>query len=365
MHIRPARPKPPRQGLLHEYAEGLVAFEYSTNKCIKSHTLLFVGGLGDGLGTVAYLTDIVAALEETEWSIFAPILSSSYGGWGTTGLGRDIDEIALCVEYILQYKRQSNRKYPGPNKIVIMGHSTGSQDVMQYISTPNPRHPQPSLDRASPPVLRPQVDGAIMQAPVSDREAIQWVLNEGTGRHTPEQLQQIYNQAITRAKQNPFENYDSLDTIVPLAATASLGYPASTAVSSRRFLSLASPDGPRAPGEDDLFSSDLSYERLKKTFGMVHGRGVLKGGLLVIYSGKDPCVPPGVNKEGLLKRWRRVIDAERVYWHRESGIIPGASHTLEGSNQIEQREILVDKRGGLVWGNNACSIKGPTGADPR
>ncbi|KAL4876952.1 hypothetical protein BJY04DRAFT_199255, partial [Aspergillus karnatakaensis] len=259
-----------------------------------------------------------------------------------SGLGRDIDEIALCVSYIQQYKQQSDASSK-ERKIVIMGHSTGSQDVMQYICAPNPRAPNPVFDRERPPVFRPQVDGAIMQAPVSDRQAIRWALKLGSKEHTPKQLQQIYDNAVVKAKRHTFEDHGELDTVVPLSATTSLGYPASTAVSSRRFLSLASPDGPRCPSEDDLFSSDLSEGRLRRTIGMVCSRGVLRGKLLVLYSGKDPCVPPEVDKGGLLRRWREVVDVEGKYWHEESGIIPGATHTLEGEKQIEPRGILVDK----------------------
>ncbi|KAL4975323.1 hypothetical protein BDW66DRAFT_137872 [Aspergillus desertorum] len=354
MRIHSSLPKKPTPGLLHEYADRLVAFEYSSSNRIKPHTLLFISGLGDGLGTVAYLDDIVAALEDTQWSVFSPVISSSYGGWGTSGLGKDIDEMARCVEYIRQYKTGSNMGET-QRKIVIMGHSTGSQDVLTYISSPNPRKTQPGLDprhghghKRMPP-LRPGVDGAIMQAPVSDRQAIQTVLNEGNERHSAEYMRKVVNDAITYAKNHTYEDYDSLDTIIPLPITAAIGYPASTAVSSRRFLSLTSPDSPASPAEDDLFSSDLSDERLQKTFGMVRHRGVLKGerGLLVLYSGRDPSVPAFVDKDGLLKRWRSATDGEakREYWHDESGIIPGATHTLEGPGQIEQRKELVRRVG--------------------
>lgn len=46
----------------------------------------------------------------------------------------------------------------GATKVVIMGHSTGSQDVIHYLTA-----------RARGVTLAP-VDGGIMQAPVSDRE---------------------------------------------------------------------------------------------------------------------------------------------------------------------------------------------------
>lgn len=48
-------------------------------------------------------------------------------------------------------------EYKGIKIVVIMGHSTGSQDVIHYLTSPSP----------SP---RPKVDGGIMQAPASDRE---------------------------------------------------------------------------------------------------------------------------------------------------------------------------------------------------
>ncbi|KAL4803091.1 hypothetical protein BDV18DRAFT_145111 [Aspergillus unguis] len=341
------QPKPPRPGLLHEYADRLIAFEYAAGTAdrAKPHTLLFIPGLGDGLGTVAYLDDIAAALQETEWSVFSPVITSSYGGWGMSGLGRDIDEVALCIEYIRHYKRGQPHGGDGNGKVVIMGHSTGSQDVLSYICSPNPRTPHPILDRKRQTILRPQVDGAVMQAPVSDRQAILTILREGNKHHSPAEMQKLYNEAIAEAKKHTYEEHDGLDTVFPLPVTTAIGYPATTVISSRRFLSLASPDSPDRPSEDDLFSSDLGDERLRKTFGMVHGRGILKreGGLLVLYSGADPSVPKDVDKEALLKRWRAITDAERGYWHVQSGVIPGASHTMEGPWQFEQRKILVHK----------------------
>ncbi|KAL3484199.1 hypothetical protein BJX62DRAFT_219065 [Aspergillus germanicus] len=389
LHLQAPSPSPrsrtsdsrplPHVGILHEYAERLVAFEYSpypsssssgpgSHVGVKPHTLLFIGGLNDGLGTVSYVADIVAALEDTEWSLFSPILSSSYAGWGMGGLRQDVHEIAACVEYIRGYKRQRQRRSasasdPGccsadsspETKIVVMGHSTGCQDVLQYISALNPQDrfsesdtstTAPVRDRGdsvSVGVTRPQVDGAIIQAPVSDREAIQWVLREGNKRHTAEELQKVYSKAIEQAQKHTFEEYRALDTVVPLPATASLGFPSSTPICSRRFLSLASPASPQDPGEDDLFSSDLSDDRLRDTFGAIHGRGVLRSKLLVLYSGQDETVPPWVDKVRLLRRWQRATDYKHGYWHDQSGVIPGATHTMAGPDQVEARRILVRK----------------------
>ncbi|KAL4953398.1 hypothetical protein BDW69DRAFT_165500 [Aspergillus filifer] len=355
MRNRPAsaaRPAP-LPGLLHTYADRLVAFEYSSSAAgrPKPHTLLFIPGLGDGLVTVTYLNEVAAALEQTQWSIFTPVLSSSYGGWGMSAIGRDIDEMALCVEYIRGYKQNAQPSCENEGKIVIMGCSTGSQDVLTYISCQNPRPPHPVLDhgKRGGPVYRPQVDGAILHSPVSDRQTILSIVAEGNKHHSPEELQSIYDTAVTRAKKHTYDEHGTLDTVVPIPYTTAIGWSSNTVISSRRFLSLASPDSPASPAEDDLFSSDLADERLRKTFGMVNTRGILRrssdenGNFLVLLGGRDPSIPKFVDKEALLGRWRSAVNSERRYWHRESGIIPGATHMLEGEEQVELRRILVHR----------------------
>jgi pimeloyl-ACP methyl ester carboxylesterase len=253
-------------------------------------------------------------------------------------LGKDIDEIAQTVNYVREYKTPVY----GSGKVVIMGHSTGSQDVMHYLNCPNPRPAHPVFDKGCPGVLRPQVDGAIMQAPVSDREGILWVIKCGTARDSPEAMRELYNKAVDDAQKHTYEDNDSVDTVVPLSVTGRIGYPPTAPVSSRRFLSLVSPDSPKAPEEDDLFSSDLSDAQLNKTFGQVAGRGLLGHKLLVLYSGRDASVPPWVNKEALIKRWEKAINTEeREYWDRRSMVIPGASHALSDDDQAEPRRILV------------------------
>ncbi|RHZ67366.1 putative esterase [Aspergillus thermomutatus] len=324
-------------GILHPYSEGLVAFEYTDGLVRKPNTLLFIGGLGDGLGTVEYLTDLITAVEYTSWSVFSLILSSSYSGWGVGHLGKDIDEIARCVKYVRDYKQELF----GAGRIVIMGHSTGSQDVMHYLSCANPRPRHPVLDKnaAVEPSKRLPVDGAIMQAPVSDREAINWVIQDGTDRDAPEGMREIYQRTIAKARSTPYEDDDALDTLIPLSVTARIGYPSSTPVSSRRFLSLASPDSPEKPEEDDMFSSDLSDDQMQKTFGQLRSRGLLGSKLLVLYSGRDQSVPPWVDKELLLKRWSMAAGPD--YWDTNSTIIPNASHALSDDDQAEPRRMLV------------------------
>lgn len=255
-------------------------------------------------------------------------------------LGTDIDEIAQAVEYIRKYKEP----HYGAGKVAIMGHSTGSQDVMHYINCPNPRPAHPVLDKCWEPILRTPVDGAIMQAPVSDRESILWVIKNGTARDSPAAMRELVQNAVDDAKRHTYEDKESVDTTVPLSVTRRIGYPSTAPVSSRRFLSLVSPDSPEKPSEDDLFSSDLSEARLGETFGMVGMRGLLRHKLLVLYSGRDQSVPDWVDKEALLRRWQMATDAGgRQIWDRRSMVIPGASHALSDPDQEEPRRILVER----------------------
>ncbi|ODM24096.1 hypothetical protein SI65_01686 [Aspergillus cristatus] len=327
--------------------ESLVIFEYTpTATAHKPHSLLFIGGLGDGLATTSYMADLVRALQPTDYSIFTLNLTSSYQSWGLGHLDRDTDEIAQCVRYI---KENKNEKF-GPGKMVLMGHSTGRQCVLHYLYRDNPHVLAPAFDRDLEHVQRLAIDGAIMQAPVSDREAIQWVLKWGIGDRSPEQCPEVYQKMEAFARDAaPRDEVSGFDTLLPLELTSTI-YPSSTAISCRRFLSLVSPESSQAPREDDLFSSDLSDEQLEKTFGMVQRQGLLKGRLAVLISGADQSIPDWVNKDNLLSRWKKATDSEGpAIWDQEhSGIIPNASHALSNDDQAVPREFLVGKVMGFL-----------------
>lgn len=300
----------------------------------KPHSLLFIGGLSDGLATVPYLNDIVAAVESEGWSIFSVLLSSSYNGWGLTSLDKDIGEIAMCVEYVRGYKSTQIPDQLAPGLLVLMGHSTGSQDVLHYLYSPNPLH--------STGLKRPPVDGAILQAPVSDREYTLSTLKSGTGQDSPEELSKVYIQLVDMAKRQ--ECAEGKDALLPLSMTTRIGFPEDVAITSKRFLSLVSPDSPDTPMEDDLFSSDLYDERLQQTFGAIVSRGLLKRSLLVLPSGVDEHVPAWIDKEKLLGRWEMAVKqgaGNRHIWDVYSGLVSGATHSLSGNTQAGPRRELV------------------------
>lgn len=67
----------------------------------------------------------IAQSLNADWAIAEVLLSSSYRGWGTGSLAKDARELAQCVEYFQNLR-------PG-KMVVLMGHSTGCQDIMEYL----------------------------------------------------------------------------------------------------------------------------------------------------------------------------------------------------------------------------------------
>jgi pimeloyl-ACP methyl ester carboxylesterase len=305
-----------------------VAFEFTPPSDVnKLHSLIFVGGLTDGFCTVPYVSKLAQALVNTEWSVFSVLLSSSYGGWGVGSLDRDVEELGQCVRFIRDLK--ASRQPSAPAKIAVMGHSTGSQDVLHYLYSPNSGY---GLQHQ----VRPPLDGAILQAPASDREGLQAIIADSP---QPDELKKVYNELVDFAKKQPYTE-KNIDNVLPMHLTSKLSYPADTPLSARRFLSLVSPESPEHPSEDDLFSSDLSDKRLQETFGKIGTQGIIQSKLLFLYSGNDEYCPHWVDKEKLLQRWQQATEAGGGSWDTEnSGVIVGASHNVKDEGQQE----LIDR----------------------
>ncbi|ODV93702.1 hypothetical protein PACTADRAFT_35455 [Pachysolen tannophilus NRRL Y-2460] len=287
----------PQSGLVHEYAPRLTAFEFTNKKSgIQSKkVVLFIGGLTDGLLTVPYLPKLAEGLDGIGWSLVQILFSSSYTGWGTGSLKRDADEISLLVQY-LRSERGGNR-----SQVVLFGHSTGCQDTVQYLS----KFTKTSKDM--------EVDGGILQAPASDREAISTFFNK-------EKIAEYSAEAREYIKQGKSEH-----TLPKKFSDAFLGAP----VSAYRWLSLA-----EVGGDDDFFSSDLTKEYLTPIFGNI------KKPLLVLYSGNDECVPDHVDKQKLIDGWKETMDPQ--FWSRYSKVVPGAKHNVGPGSDKDALKILID-----------------------
>jgi len=85
-------------------------------------------------------------------------------------------------------------------------------------------------------------------------------------------------------------------------------------------------------GDDDFFSTDLSDDALKQTFGKINKP------FLVAYSEKDEFIPQDIDKHAVLKRWESISNPQ--FWSQNSGIVPGASH---GVKQPASQEFLYEK----------------------
>ncbi|KAA8566909.1 hypothetical protein EYC84_010006 [Monilinia fructicola] len=258
-----------RKGVTHLFTPKLTAFEH-TPKASDSepqNIIIFIGGLLDGLLTVPYPTSISDALP-SDWSIAQVLLSSAYTGWGISSLKKDAAELSQCVAYFRTIKS---------GKIILMGHSTGCQDVLEYLTGPGHETNAP-------------IDGGIIQGPVSDPQKM---VNAGDG-----------------------------EEVLPSSATQGF-FP--SPVCARRWLSLASPNH---DGDDDYFSSDLTDEQLKKTFGSLPARSPL----CILFSGADEYVPKFVDKEALVKRWIDIVKkGDGKVDEENSVVVPGASHNLTKS----------------------------------
>ena len=191
-----------------------------------------------------------------------------------------------------------------------MGHSTGCQDTIHYLLSPE------KTDDSS----RPGLSGAIMQACVSDREAIAMFLSS-----------EAYDASVKLAETYICEGRGA--DVLPMTVTSDI-LPAP--ISAIRWLSLASPS-PNHTGEDDYFSSDFSDERLRSTFGKI---GATKTPIQILYGEKDQYVPESVDKESLVKRWTTIIKEGGGVVDEDSGVLDGADHNLNGATADVLKDFI-------------------------
>jgi hypothetical protein len=278
-------------GTLHRYSK-YTAFEHARqNASTAKHTLIWMGGLGDGLLTVDYPAALARSLP-SDWSVVEATTGATLNGWGTTSLAKDATQLSECASYFRGVR-------PPGGKIVLMGHSTGCQDVMEYVT-------------ASGCEKRRHLDGAILQASVSDREAVL----ETTPK---EQYDCIVVEARKLADSGRSEDVLPFEIAKPMFG--------SVPTSAYRALSLISPD---MDGDDDYFSSDLPDEKLAKTFGKFPRQTPL----MFLFSGKDEHVSKNVDVPNMLQRWIKFVrDGGGIVDEVNGGIVNGATHNLNDDDK--------------------------------
>ncbi|KAH9813374.1 hypothetical protein DFH28DRAFT_975735 [Melampsora americana] len=275
----------PTLGLLHLYNphDRLTAFE--SGDIESPSTLIFIGGLGDGLCAVPYLVELSNSLNSIGWSLTQVLLSSSYTGFGFSDLDQDVKEIKDCLNYLIRL---------GKTQFVLMGHSTGCQDIVRLVN--------------DEPDLMKNVLGTILQAPVSDREYILDVL----GKENYQLSIKIAKELIESGKPNQ---------PIPSEFCEMFSGGKST-ISAKRWLSLSSKLSDYSIGED-FFSSDLTNSELEinlKVFKSIKN--------MILFSGRDESIPNEVNKKELFDRLVMACGGGKIIkeW---STILEGAGHHAE------------------------------------
>lgn len=278
----------PQQGILHHYAYNLTAFEFTTHPHkVTPNVLIVVAGLGDGLLNVPWIPPLAAQLDESNedkkpskrWSVVQAVLRSSYDGWGTSSIEQDIKDLSKLVSYI--------RSQPGRAKVVLGGHSTGCQDTLAYLSS------QLSGDKS--------VDGGILQAGVSDVEAMNLLLPSGELERLCSEIEQDY-----------LSNGREHEILPPKFRKIAFNTP----ITASRFYSIA-----KKGGIEDFFSPDLTDEDHKRTWGKVNKP------ILVLPGGKDEFVVKTTDQNKLLQDWQAATKPE--YWTSLSHVIKGANHKID------------------------------------
>ncbi|KAH6890516.1 hypothetical protein B0T10DRAFT_605996 [Thelonectria olida] len=249
---------------------------YEIGNTKARNALVVIGGLTDGPHTVPVVRPLAKFIEQAQdldYSIFEFRMRSSFTGFGQSNLSNDVADTSAFVKYL---------RGLGKEKIVLMGHSTGCQDCMEY--THYDKH-------GSEPV-----DGFILQGGISDRDTLELIMAD------PEPSLELAAKMIAEGKADHMMPNDMIPSV--------LGAP----ISAYRFQSLAAKGG-----DDDYFSADLEDEKVK-TFWSRFQKPVL-----VLHSGDDEYVPEKVDQAASNKRYQAASSLVSPL----SGLIPGASHTVD------------------------------------
>ncbi|KAI2464182.1 DUF1749-domain-containing protein [Annulohypoxylon bovei var. microspora] len=256
------------------------ACAYEVGLASATNALVFIGGLGDGPHTVPYPRAIAKRLEaepELSYSVFEFRLTSSFSGFGFARLANDVADISALVKYLRSI---------GKKRVVLLGHSTGSQDCMEYTSL--------SYDAAP-------VEGYILQAPVSDRGAVSMEIGESK-----------LDEGLQVAK-GLIDSGKGHERMIPEHLPPSFH---TTPISASRWYALGATDG-----EDNYFDSGLPDNVVAPFWRRVNKP------ILILHSGNDEHVPDSVDKDSLVQHWKTLCQPGIA--SEFSGVIPGAGHRVE------------------------------------
>lgn len=268
----PVNRKKQFRGVMFKYGPKPIQVAFKTGD--YKQQVIFIGGLTDGFLATEYLEPLAIALDKEKWSLVQFLLSSSYTGYGITSLKEDAMELDQLISYLINKEDSEG--------VVLLGHSTGCQDIVYYMRTNAP------CSRA--------VRAAILQAPVSDREY------RATLPETAAMID-LASEMIGDSR---------VSELMPREANPD------APITASRYHSLCAYNG-----DDDMFSSDLSDDQLKMRLGHMTNTPCQ-----VIFSMADEYVPDYVDKKALVDRLCRAMGgADKVE-------IQHGNHSL--SNRVEE-----------------------------
>mmetsp|Transcript_17477 Transcript_17477/g.29979 ORF Transcript_17477/g.29979 Transcript_17477/m.29979 type:complete len:311 (+) Transcript_17477:28-960(+) len=290
------------QGVLARYGPGsahLCFISSGTSEAPKLHAsrprhVVCIGGLSDGLTHASYVPPLATALSEAGWTLVQAQLQSCYESWGIGSLDQDADDLQTLLEWL--------RTTQACTGVVLLGHSTGCQDIARLLQ----RIP------LGTPAPWPLV-ATVLQAAVSDREYL---------CKFPE-LEPVAERARQLVAAGREEE---------IVARLSGGQESKkgTPVTARRLLALY-----ERGGDDDYFSSDLSDDSLNVLLSPV-GRWPC---MVVIGDADEYALGDAAT---IVANARRLVCAiqtgsvgkGRSDWRRspvsELLVVKGAGHSLDG-----------------------------------
>ncbi|KAK0722864.1 hypothetical protein B0T26DRAFT_674511 [Lasiosphaeria miniovina] len=260
------------------------------------NALVFIGGLGDGPpAAVPYARAIAAKLSGSTYSLFEARLSTAFTAFGYGSLAQDVAELAALVAYL----RASLEK----ERVVLLGHSTGCQDCLAYAAASG-------SDGSGGGVG--DVDGFVLQGPVSDREAVAMDVPAADLARSVECAAAM----IARGGKDDVMPRDLLPE----------GFRAAP-VTAYRWFSLVG-----VGGDDDFFSSDLPDDKVAAIWGG------LRQPVLIVPSGEDEFVAGHIDVPQLVVKWKKACAPGIA--SDLSGLIPGANHSVDSP---DAQEWLADR----------------------
>lgn len=235
---------PPLQGTLALYQTEPVSLPYFETNGHHANKLVFLAGLTDTIGVVPYLPRLASALDKIGYALVQPVKGSDLGGFGTASLEGDAQEAAQLIEHLT-----TRATHPASGKVVVMGHSTGCQDVVQLLST----------DRraAKGEDVNLRVHGGILQAPASDYDYFE--------AHKTEEEAQLLKKSEELIQTDQAQALLPRDGIPPKpSATHGRGPGNADTITKPAFTAYRFQSLNGSGGDDDFFSKDLSDEQIRK-----------------------------------------------------------------------------------------------------